>query len=184
MKGFFKCSADSHGLTHGFHRRGNKVPGFWKFFKCPARYFYNTVIKGRFKRCKGFSCNIVCNFVKSISHSQLGCNLGNRKACSFGGKSAAARNPWIHFNYDHLAVFRINGKLNIRSTGINTDLTEYCNGCIPHYLVFFVTQGLNWSNRNAVTCVYPHWVHIFNGTYNHNIVISIPHYLKFILFPA
>ena len=113
LKGFFKGPANGHGFPHGFHGCSQNVLGFREFFKGPSGDFDHAIINGRLKTGKGFTGDIIGNFIQSIPHRQFGGNFRNGKSCGLGGQSRASGYPWVHLHNNKIPVFRIDGKLDI-----------------------------------------------------------------------
>ena len=184
LQGFLKGSANGHDLAYGFHGRCQIIPGFREFLESPSWNFDYAIINGWLKRRHRLAGDIIGDFIQRIAHGQLGCNFGNGIPSRLGSKGGAAGYPGIHLHHDHFAGIRMNGKLHIGSAGIHADFPNDGNGGVSHQLIFFIGQGLGGRHGDAVSCMNPHRIHVFNGTDDHYIVVTIPHDLKLIFFPS
>ncbi len=184
LKGLLKGPPYGHGLTHRLHGCGQYVFSTWKFFKGPARDFDHAVINSRLKGGKRFTGDIIGDFIQGISNSEFGSYLGNGEAGSLGGQGRTSGYPGIHLNDHHLAIFRVNSKLDVGTAGLHANFPDNGNGCIAHGLIFSVCEGLRRGHGNAVTCVNTHGIKIFNGADDDHIVLEVPHDLQFIFLPS
>ena len=134
----FKCPADTHGLSDGFHLTRQARVFIWKLFKIPAGNLNHDIVDGRFKTRRRFAGDIVWNFMETVADRKLGGNFCNGKAGGLRGQGRASRDPRVHFNNDHFPGGRIQGKLNVGAAGFNADSGDDYFGGVPHVLVFHV----------------------------------------------
>src|SRR6185369_5781871 len=183
LQRLFKGPSNRHHFAHRFHLRRQGGIGSSKLLEGKTRDLHHHIIDRGFKGGFRHTGNVVGDFIQRVTHGKLRGNLGDGKSSRFRSKRGAPRYTRVHFDDDHVAVLRIQAELDIRSAGIDADLTHDPNGGIPHALVLFVRERHGRRYRDAVTRVHSHRVQIFNRTHNHHIVFEIPHHLKFIFFP-
>ena len=185
LQGFLKSPADGHGFAHGFHGGGQGFFRAGEFFKGKTRDLGHHIINGRLKGGGGCAaCDVIVDFIQRIANGQFGCDLGNRKSSGLGGQSRGARHPRIHLNHDHAAVFRIDGKLHIRSAGFHADFAQHRQRGIAHDLVFFVGQGQSRRDSDRVTRMHAHGVDVFNRANDDAIIRFVADHFHFIFFPT
>ncbi len=184
LQGLLEGAADGHHLPHGLHGGGEKVLGPRELFKGPARNLDHAVVNGGFKGGVGLTGDVVVDLVQGESHRQLGRNLGDGKARGLGGQGRGAGDPGVHFDDHHLAVFGVDGKLNVGAAGFHPDFPDDGDGRIPHGLVLPVGEGLGRGHGDGIAGVHPHGVQVFDGADDHHVVLEIPHHFQFEFLPA
>ena len=90
----------------------------------------------------------------------------------------------IHFDDIQLAVFGIDGKLDIRTAGFNADGPDDLQRRIAHDLVFFIGQRLGRGDGDAVAGVNAHRVEIFNRADDDDVVLAVAHHFQLVFLPA
>ena len=182
---FLEGTTNSHHLTHRLHLGGQTGIGLWEFFEGKAWNFGDHVIDGWLERRRSHATgNIVLQLIEGIADRQLGSDLGNRKTGRFRSQRRGARDPWIHLNDDHTTINRIDTKLNVRTAGLDPDLTQYRQRGVTHQLVFPIGQSLGGSDGDGVTGVNTHGIEVFDRADNNAVVVLITHNLHLILFPT
>ena len=78
----------------------------------------------------------------------------------------------------------MNSELNVRSTGLDTDLTDDCERGVAHHLVLFVCERLHRCDGDGIAGVHTHWIEIFDGTNDHAVVHPVAHDFHLKFFPA
>ena len=78
----------------------------------------------------------------------------------------------------------MHGKLNIRATGLDADLADHCDRCIPHRLVFAVGERLRGSNGDGIAGVNAHGIEVLNRADDDHVVGEIAHHFEFVFLPA
>ncbi len=184
LQRLFKRPPDRHHLADRFHLRGQGGIGAFEFLKCKSRDFDHDIVDRRFERGFGHTGDVVGDFVQRVPHGELRRNLRDGKSGRFRRQRRTPRHARIHFDDDHVAVVGIDAELNVRTAGIDADLPDDANRRIPHALIFFVRQRHGRRNRDAVARMHAHRIQIFDRTDNDDIVLEIPHDLKFVFFPA
>ena len=78
----------------------------------------------------------------------------------------------------------MNSKLDVRSTGLDTNFTNDGECGVAHHLVFLVGQGLHRRNGDGIAGVHAHGIEILDRTNDHAVVHPVAHHFHFELFPA
>ena len=185
---FLQCllegAADGHDFPHGLHGGGEKVLGPREFFEGPAGNLDHAVVDGGFKGGVGLPGDVVVNLVQGIAHRQFGGDLGDGKAGGLGSQGRRAGDPGVHFDDHHVAVFRVDGKLDVGAAGFHPDFPDDGDGGIPHGLVLPVGEGLGRGHGDGIAGVHSHGVDVFDGADDHHVVLEIPHHFQFEFLPA
>ena len=184
LQGFLECAPNGHGLAYRLHLGGQGGIRLRELFEGKARYFDHTVVDSRFERCRRDTGNIIADFVQRVAHRQLGGNFRDRKASRLGGQGRTPRHPWVHLDHHHVAIGRVDGKLDVRAPGFDPNRPDDTHRRIAHVLILFITQRLRRCDGDAVTSVHTHGIDIFDGTDNHDIIRQVTHDFQLILFPA
>ena len=184
MQAFFELAANRHGLADRLHGGGQKRFGSGEFLKGKAWNFGDDIINGRLKTGRRDAGNVIHQFIKRITDSQLGGDFGNREAGRFRCQSRRTRHTRVHLNNDQPPVFRIDGKLHIGAARLNTDFAQDGNRGVAHDLIFAVGQRQGRCDSDAVACMHAHRVDIFNRTDNDAIIGAVAHHFHLIFFPA
>ncbi len=76
---------NGHNLTHRLHLGGQAGVGLGEFFEGKPGNLGNHVINGRLERGRGDAAgDFVLQFIKGVTHGQLGRHLGDREASGLG----------------------------------------------------------------------------------------------------
>ena len=78
----------------------------------------------------------------------------------------------------------MDSKLNVRSSGFDTDLTNDRKSGIAHHLVFLVSERLNGRDRDRIAGVHTHGIEILDGTDDDTVVHTIAHHFHLEFLPA
>ena len=184
MQGFFKRPPDRHRLADTFHLCGECRVRLLKFLKSETWDFCHHVIDGWLKTGLRLASDVIGQFPQTIADRQLGCDFGNRETRRFGCESARTADAWVHFDDDHVSVVRVDRKLNVRTTRLDSDFANDGETGVSHSLILFVRQRLSGRYRNGITRVDSHRIKIFDGANDHDIVVKIPHHLHLVFFPS
>ena len=79
---------------------------------------------------------------------------------------------------------RIDGKLDVRASGLDADLANDGNGGVAHGLVFAVGKRLRRSDGDGVAGVRAHGIEVLDGADDDDVVGEIAHHLQFVFLPA
>ena len=182
---FLEGPAHCHDLADRFHLRCQVRVGLRELLERKPRDLRHHVIDGRLERSwRGPAGNVVAEFIERVAYSQLGGNFRNRKTGRLRGQRRRTRHPRVHFNYCHAPVGRVDGKLDVGPTGINSDFAQHRDRGIAHDLVFLVGKRLRRCHRNRVAGVDAHRVEVLDRTDNDAVVLAVTHHFHFELFPA
>ena len=149
-----------------------------------ARDFYHAIIDRRFKAGRRFARDIVFDFIECVADREFCRDFRNRKPRCLRCQRTGTRDARIHLDHDHAAVVRVDSKLNVRSSGLDTDLTNDRKSGIAHHLVFLVSERLNGRDRDRIAGVHTHGIEILDGTDDHTVVHTIAHHFHLEFFPA
>ena len=83
-----------------------------------------------------------------------------------------------------MARFRVNSKLNVRSTGLDTDLANNRERRVAHHLIFLVGQRLHRRDGDGIAGVHAHGIEILDGANDDAVIHSVAHHFHLELFPA
>ena len=181
---FFEGAPDGHGLAHTLHLRSQNGIGLGKLFEGEARHLDHAVVDGRFETRRRLPRDVVAQFVKRVSHRELGCDFGDGKSCGFRGQRGRTRHARVHLDDHHAPGLWIDRELDVRASGFHAYSAYHREGRVAHRLVFLVGQCLDRGHRDRVTRVHSHWVEVLDGTNDHAIVRTVPHDLDLEFFPA
>ena len=88
LETFLKGAAHGHHFAHTLHLCGQAVVGCGELFECKTWNLGDHVVDGRLERRGGqATSDVVFQFIKGVTHRQLGCHFGNREARGFGCQS-------------------------------------------------------------------------------------------------
>ena len=185
LHGLLERTTNRHHLTHRLHLRRQASISVGELFKGKTWNLGNNIVDCRLKgRRRAATSNIVLQLIQGVTHSELGGDLGNRKARRFGSQCRGARYPGVHFDHDHTAGIRTDTKLNVGTTGFHTNLTQYRQGGVTHDLVFLIGQRLGWRDSNGVTGVHTHRIEVLDRADDNAVVLFIADHFHLVLFPA
>src|SRR5262249_34602110 len=85
---------------------------------------------------------------------------------------------------DHAPVIGIDGKLNVRAAGLDSNFADDGDRCVAHVLVFPVCERLRWSNRDRVAGVHAHRIEVLDRADNDDVVLQVTHQLQLVFLPA
>ncbi len=181
---FGEGAANGHHLAHAFHLRPQGGIRAGEFLKIPARNLDDHIINARLETGWGDAGDVVGDFIQRISHRQQRGNFGDGKAGGLAGQRRRAGNARVHFDDDHVAGGRIDGKLHIAAAGFYAHGRHHTFGQIAQVLVFLVRQGHRRGYRDAVAGMHAHRVDVLDGTNHDKVVGAVTHDFQFVLFPA
>src|SRR5471032_1964206 len=185
LERFLEGTANRHHFTNRLHLRRQVVVGGREFLERETRDLGDHVIDRWLERCRrGAARDFIAQFVQRETHGQLGGDLGDRETGGFRRQRRGTRYARVHFNDDHAAIDRIDRELHVRTTGVDADLAQHCQGGIAHDLVFLVGQGLRWRNRDRVARVHAHRVQVFDRADDDAVVRLVAYHFHLVLFPA
>ena len=184
LQRLFERPADGHHFPDGLHLRSERGVRPRKLFELPLGDFHHHIINRRLERRRGFPRDVVGNFVEGHAHGEPRGDLGDGESRRFAGQRRAARHARVHFDHHHASGLRVNGKLNIRSSGFHAHFPDDGRRGVAHVLVFLVGQGLRRSDGDGVAGVHAHGVEIFNRADDHEVVAEVAHHLQLEFFPA
>ena len=114
LETFLNGAAHRHHFTHRFHLRGQAVVCGREFFKRETRDFGDDIVDGRLeRRGRTAAGDVVAQLVQRKADRQLCRHLRNREARRLGSQRGRTAHARVHLNHNHLAVFRVYGKLNV-----------------------------------------------------------------------
>ena len=181
---FFEGAADGHHFTDGLHLRTEHGIRAGEFLKRPLGDLGDDVVDGRLETGGRLARNVVANFVEPVADGELGGDLGDGEAGSFGRQSGTTRHARVHLDDHHAAIGGIDGELHVGAAGVDADFAQALQRAIAHHLVFAVGEGLRRRHGDGIAGVYAHGVEIFDGADDDAVVRQIAHHLKLIFLPA
>src|SRR5439155_10436056 len=128
--------------------------------------------------------DVVFDLVEPVADGKLGGDLRNGETCRLRCKRRASRNARVHFHDDHAAVFRVDGELHVRASGIDADFPQATQGGIAHHLIFAICQRLRGRHGDGVARVDAHGVEILDGTDDDGVVGEVAHDLQLEFLPT
>ena len=184
LERLLKAAADRHGLTHGFHRRGEHRRRAAELLKGEPGDLRDHVINRGLKAGRRGPGDVVEDFVEGVAHRQPGRNLGDRKARGLGRQRGRTAHPGIHLDHHHIAIGGVDGELDVAAAGIHSDFADDRNRLVAETLVFPIGEGLGGSHGDRITGVHPHGVKVFDAAHDHHVVGGVTHHLQLKLLPA
>ena len=80
LQTFGEGTTNSHHFTDALHLRSENSTGAGQFFKRPAWDLGDDIVNRWLKTCRRRLGDVVRNFIKGVTHRQLGSDLGNRES--------------------------------------------------------------------------------------------------------
>ena len=74
MQAFLERAADGHGFADAFHLRGERGVGLWEFLEGKARNLGDYVINARLEARRGFTRDVLFEFVEQVADGELHSN--------------------------------------------------------------------------------------------------------------
>ncbi|CAI8298050.1 MAG: Uncharacterised protein [Synechococcus sp. MIT S9220] len=184
LERLLETAPDGHGLTHGFHGRGEHRRRAPEFLKGKARNLGDDVIDRRLETGRRLAGDVVENLVEGVPHGEARSNFGNGETGCLAGQCGRSADTRIHLNDHNLAISGVDRELDVATAGCHTDLSNDGNGLISQSLIFPVRQGLGWSNGDRITGVNTHGIKVFDAADNHHVVGEITHDLQLEFLPT
>ena len=183
-KGLLEGTADGHDLANRLHAGGQRGIGALELLKGKTRNLDHAVIDGGLEASRGGTGDVVDDLVKRIAHGQARGGLGDGEAGGLGSKRGAAAYAGIHLDDDEAAVFRVDGKLNVGTAGLDADLLQDSERRDAHALVLEVRKSLRGSDGDGIAGMHAHGVQVLDGAHDDAVASVIAHDLHLVLFPA
>ena len=183
LQALLECSADAHRLADRFHLGRKGLVGFGELLEGPARHLGDDVVDRRLKARAGRARDIVPQLVQRVPHRELGRDAGDGEPRGLGRQGGAARHARIHLDDDHLAVARVDGKLDVGAARIDADRSHDGDRRVSHSLVFLVRQRLDWGHGDRVARMDAHRVDILDAADNHTVVLAVANDFQLELLP-
>ena len=184
LQSLLECAADRHRLANTLHLRCQSAVGFGKLLEGKPRNLDNDVIDGRLETSLCFLSDIIGQLMQPPADSELGGNFCDRKTGRLTGQRTGAAHAWIHLNHDHPTGLRLDGKLNVGTTRLDTNRADHRKACVSHALILPVGERQRRGNGDRVAGVYATRVKVFDGADDDGVIIGIAHDLHLIFFPA
>ena len=184
LQAFRKGPTDGHGLADGFHCRRQGRFGTRKFLEGEARHLGDHIVDGGLEARGGDFGDIVVEFVKRITNRQFRGDFRNREAGRLRCQGRGTRDTRVHLDHDEAPIVRIDRKLYVGTTGLDTDFPQTCDRGIPHDLIFFVSQRQRRRHGYRVAGVNAHRIDIFDRADNDAVIRFVADDLHFEFFPA
>ncbi|CAB4858254.1 unannotated protein [freshwater metagenome] len=184
LEAFGERSPDRHYLTDTLHLRAEHARGSRQLLEGPARDLRDHVVDGRLEACRRHLRDVVGNLVEAVADRKLCCNLRDREACCLGGKRARTGDPGVHLNDDLLTRAWVDRELHVRPARLHTDAPDALEGCVTHFLVLDVAEGLGRGHGDRVTGMNPHGVEVLDRADDHAIVLAVAHDLELEFLPT
>ena len=99
------------------------------------------------------------------------------------GKPVAFDASAVHLDYGHATRLRVDGELDIRATGVDTNPSDDADRGVTHDLVLLVGEGLRRSHRDRVSRMHSHGVKVLDGADDDDIVVRVAHHLELVFLP-
>ena len=177
-------AANRHRLADGFHhRRELRVRG-GEFLEREPRTFHDHVVEHRLERSRCRPGDVVRDLVEAVAHSELGADARDRKPRCLRCQSRRPRHARIHLDHEHLAIGRIDRKLDVASACLDADLANDRDCRIAHLLIFAVGERHRRRNSDRVTGVNAHRIYVFDRADDHDVVRAVAHHLELELLPS
>ena len=184
LQGLREIAPNRHGLPDRFHRCGEGRVGAGKFLEREARHFRDDVVDDRLERGRCGAGHVVHDFIEGVTDRQPCRDLGDRKSGGLGGQRAGTRYARVHLDHDNSAVSRVDGELDVGTTGFDPDGSKNRDRSVPERLVFLVRQSEGGRNGNAVAGVDTHGIDVLDRADDDRVVRAVADHLHLELFPA
>ena len=135
VKSLLKRSPNSHNFPYRFHLQSKNSVWTFKFVKIPTRYLNNYIINRGLKQCWCRFCNLVIDFIQSVTYCQFCSNFSYRISWCFWCQRWWSRNSWINFNCNNFFFFIWTyRKLNIATPSKVSNISHHFYCHVPHSL--------------------------------------------------
>ena len=176
--------ANAHGFADRLHLGAERAVGQGEFLEREAGDFSDHVIDGRLEAGRGFTRDVIADFVQGVADGEFGGELRDREPGRLGCQCTGARHARVHLDDDQASVVGMERELHVGAAGIDADFAHDRNGGVAQPLVFAVGQRLRRRHGDAVARVYAHGVDVFDRADDDDVVLAVAHDLQFELFPA
>ena len=182
-QGHLKGGSDGHDFTGGFHLRAQLTGCVSQFVKGPFGELHHHIVQCRLKAGAGLAGDVVLDLGQGVAQGDLGGDLRDGIAGGLAGQGGGAGHTGVDLDDRVLKTVRVQRQLHIAAADDPQMLNDIQGGSAEH-LIFLVAQGQRGSHHDAVAGVDPYRIHILHGTHGDDVAESVPHGLKFDLFPS
>src|SRR5665213_4436575 len=99
-----------------------------KLLERKPRTLHNHVIEHRLERGGRCACDVVGDLIESASDRELCTDARYRKSSCLGSERGGTRHSRVHLDYNHLAIGRVHGELDVATTRGDAYLADYRDG--------------------------------------------------------
>ena len=184
LEGFLERAPDGHRLADGLHRGGEGGVGADELLEREARDLRDDVVDGRLEAGRRGLRDIVLQLVERVAHGELGGDLRDREAGGLGGEGGRTRHARIHLDDDHAAIGRIDGELDVRTTGLDADGADDGERGVAHQLVFLIGQRERGGDGDGVARVDAHRIEVLDRADDDALVLVVAHHFHLVFLPA
>jgi hypothetical protein len=176
-------ATDRHDLAHGLHLRAEQRSRAGQLLERPARHLRDDVVDRGLEARGSLTGDVVAHLVEAIADREARRDLRDREAGRLAGQRARARDAGVHLDDDHLPRRRVDGELDVRSPGVDTDAADARERGVAHPLVLDVGERLCRRDGDRVARVHAHRVEVLDRADDDHVVGPVAHHLELVLLP-
>ena len=179
----FEAAPDGHHLADRFHAGAQLARDAFELAEIPARNLADDVVESRFEAGGRTLRDGVFQFVQPVAEPQFRGDEGERVTGGLRRERRRAAQARVHF--DHAVIFRVGVEcvLNV-ALADDPDVADDLDRQFSQFMVFGVRKGLRRGYDDALAGVDAQRVEVFHVADGDAVVVAVPHYLVFHLFPA